>query len=326
MNSHDAVLSTAVGYEAADCELFLRSLRKFSAARVFIFSDRDICFPAEMGNVTVLSSARDTGIFEGAPALKSPNNARYFWYRNLLKREGGRLERLLLADLRDVVFQGDPFRLLQNETLLVAAEPVTMGNCPSNSHWFSSVYGQDELRQFASQPVICSGTTLGRFAAVKHYLSCMCRELSLHGPRLDAEHTKMIIDQAIHCHYCYVNPPRITIHSHDSGGGIATLHHARQGLFDRQGYLLNSEGTPFCILHQYDRFRQIRTIVKDNLQHHTKYDVETSVRDFLGTWAAGKTKSLLRAFWFGVTRPHAANRPTSPVRGGSLPGEQGQRS
>jgi hypothetical protein len=323
MNSHDAVFSTAVSYEAADCELFLRSLRKFSDANVFIFSDRDIRFPPEMGKVTVLSPARDAGIFEGAPALRSPNNSRYFWYRNLLKREGGRLERLLFADLRDVVFQGDPFSLLQDSNLLVAAEPVTLGNCPSNSHWFSSVYGQDELCRFASQPVICSGTTLGRVAAAEHYLSCMCQDLSLHGPRLDAGHTKLIIDQAIHSRYCYVHPSRITIHSHDNGGGIATLHHARQALFDRQGCLLNNEGTPFCILHQYDRFRQIRTIVKDNLYHHTKYDVETSVRDFLSTWAVGKTKSLLRAVWFGISRPHPPNSTRPPASGVAKPDRQG---
>ncbi len=308
-------MSTAVGYQAADCELFLRSLRKFSEARVFIFSDRIIRFPSEMGNVTVLSPATDTSIFDGVPELKSPNNSRYFWYRNLLEREGGRLERILFADLRDVVFQGDPFSLLKDTNLLVAAEPVALGNCPSNSHWFSSVYGQDELRKYESQPVICSGTTLGRVAAAQYYLSCMCRELSLHGTRLDAGGEKLIIDQAIHARYCYENPSRVTIHSHDNGGGIATLHHARHALFDRNGYLLNDEGIPFCILHQYDRFRQIRTIVKDSLRHHTKYDVETSVRDFLSTWATKKAGSLLRAVWFGSSRPHVTKHTTPPAQG-----------
>jgi hypothetical protein len=303
MKAQDAVLATAVGYGAAEGELFLRSLRKFSEARVFIFSDRDIRFPPEAGDVQVLFPASNGRIFAGVPELKSPNNSRYFWYRSLLESEGSRLGRILFADLRDVVFQSDPFSLLKEPKLLVAAEPVTLGNCASNSHWFSSVYGQDELRKYEAQPVICSGTTLGCVTAADHYLSCMCQELSVHGTRLDVGDKKLIIDQAIHARYCYENSSRITIHSHDNGGGIATLHHARHALFDRNGYLLNNEGTPFSIIHQYDRFRQIRTVVKDNLRYHTKYDVETSVRSFLQSWHAKKIRAMIRALWFAWSRP-----------------------
>lgn len=302
MMRSDCVLTTAIGYEPTDAELFLRSLKAFSNARVFVFADDSLSkLPSSCAQVTILHEKSHPELFRSGIELNTPNNERYFWYRNLLLQQGNAFNRILLADLRDVVFQADPFELVSGSGLQVAAEPVRLGNCGSNSAWFSAVYGASELRRYADNPVFCSGTTLGPFEAQDRYLAFMCSELGKHGPGLDGGRQTLIIDQAIHNFFCYSHDDSISVHNNETGG-IATLHHGATACFGRDGRLLNTEGHPFHIIHQYDRFRVVKTIIKERWNFRTRYDVEISVREFLANWSRAKLWFLFRAVWFGVTR------------------------
>lgn len=124
------------------------------------------------------------------------------------------LRGVLLADLRDVVFQSDPFANLwkvkaqqhgrQEEEgggvggrttslpiLVVAQEAAKLRvrDCPFNLAWANACYGHGVVGQrsqspdtesygFGESPIFCSGTTLGEAEAVRVYLSSLLDALS----------------------------------------------------------------------------------------------------------------------------------------------------
>lgn len=97
---------------------------------------------------------------------------------------------VLLSDLRDVVFQADPFDMLRSAIAAAAAspssaprKPVLIGaaerhglvvkHCPFNRQWTEACYGDTGSSFLAFSQVLCSGTTLGEAAGVGEYLDAL---------------------------------------------------------------------------------------------------------------------------------------------------------
>src|SRR5262245_52891134 len=72
-----------------------------------------------------------------ARLVHEPAGVRYLHYEAYLRRSPGRYERVILSDVRDVVFQGDPGAIEPSARLLFFLESAryTIGNEPKNSRW-----------------------------------------------------------------------------------------------------------------------------------------------------------------------------------------------
>jgi hypothetical protein len=185
--------------------------------------------------------------------------ARHAFYRALVRHR--RPDRVLLSDLRDVLFQTDPFVAIQDSRSLhvFAEDPrVSLGACPHNSKWLASAYGLPEVEALAGRTIICAGVTFGSAAAVEAYLVTMIDELS----RIRASHSGT--DQA--CHNVIVYDDQLAVRVHENvEGPIYTMGNVppEDLRWNDQGLLVNGLGEPYAVLHQYDRLEGVGLQVTD---------------------------------------------------------------
>lgn len=139
-------------------------------------------------------------------ALEGFQSLRYGRYLQYLKTRMPHVDYVMLSDVRDVVFQEDPFKSFAQNALNVEnyqetkddlhvfleAEHVTIGNEPFDNRWIQNLYGNDMLSCLYDKPVSCSGTTMGTGRGMRRYLAAMHHEISTQTRPLGSH------DQGIH--------------------------------------------------------------------------------------------------------------------------------
>ena len=196
---------------------------------------------------------------ENFPALPHPIhiwNARHFLYYDYLLKHEGEFENILLTDIRDVIFQRDPFDFSLGTALNVAMEDraTLLASTPSNREWIERGYGAAMLAEVGHFPVSCAGTILGRASVIQVYLRNLLTEV---GQLKDALNCA---DQAAHnvmLHQDRLGPVRR--HYNEDGPilTVGTLEQNSRFSFDEEGYVLNQAGKRPHIVHQYDRHPQL---------------------------------------------------------------------
>ena len=182
--------------------------------------------------------------------------SRYIHYLRYLDRNPGRFTHILLTDVRDVAFQADPFEGAPARCLWLFRENARqrLGREPFNRSWIETLYGARELEQIGANYITCSGTTLGSTDLIVSYLEQMTVEVI----RLTPKYFGLGLgggDQAIHNRlYRTGHFPEAEL-KNNYEGPVATLHYETpdEFRFDDAGRLLNFDGSPVALLHQYDR-------------------------------------------------------------------------
>lgn len=179
-----------------------------------------------------------------------PQDARYWFYRNYLDKCGDNYDRILLTDIRDVLFQAAPFSFDMPNGLSVFLEDCsqTIGTCPSNSAWMRQGLGDGILKELAKQPIICSGTIFGTNTALRNHadqlfkLCCRIKQTSF-------------FDQAAHNFILYKQPPPSLHFFRNDFGPVLTMAHVKPEhlRFNDNGLLVDVHGRVYNMLHQYDR-------------------------------------------------------------------------
>ncbi|CAL6334175.1 unnamed protein product [Bathycoccus prasinos] len=115
---------------------------------------------------------------------------RYYTYMEFLDHFANRHDSVLVTDVRDVIFQEDPFNsspygsqnLISSDTNLLLFEEglndiseakVTLRNTGPNFRWLTTVYGHKKFDQIKNNTPLCSGTTIGTKAGLKYYTMAM---------------------------------------------------------------------------------------------------------------------------------------------------------
>lgn len=178
-------------------------------------------------------------------ALEGLQSLRYAHYLDYLRQNDA--DRVLITDLRDVLFQDDPFSN-EGAALEVVLEDkhVTIGAEPFNRRWIRGLYGRRVLNELANQTVSCSGTVLGTRDGMLRYLDRMANEIARQTRPLGSH------DQAIHNHLLRrgaLDP--VVIHQNEVGP-VLTMGQQRD-INVRDGVVRNADGSTVAILHQYDR-------------------------------------------------------------------------
>ena len=189
-----------------------------------------------------------------ATAYMHPNCARFFYYRDYLNECGGDYDRVMLADIRDVLFQNDPFAFEMPDGLSVFLEDAsqTIGTCPSNSAWMRRGFGRAVLTELAAKPISCAGTVFGTAAAIRDHVNQKIRIFC-------QKKLRRSIDQATHNFILYKEaPPAVRVFDNDAGP-VLTMGYVRpENLrFNHESRLVNSAGRVFNTLHQYDRHPEV---------------------------------------------------------------------
>ncbi|SKA71598.1 hypothetical protein SAMN02745704_00171 [Paucidesulfovibrio gracilis DSM 16080] len=260
--SRHGIIGAAAGYHYGDVLPFLLSLERCGFhGHCYLFVS-DTTRDQERMDDLARSYALHRLPLHGPDRLDHlPCNAlRHFLSLELLQRQVAHLDQVLLTDVRDVIFQHDPFSFAWGPGLHAVLEhrAALLGKCPHNSRWVRDHLGAAALETIAHCPVSCSGTTLGDTQDVLDYLERLTSLLLPYEPaRFMAGY-----DQGVHNYLIHgTTLPNLTLH--DNSGPVLTLA-TRPGepLCNEAGEVLNDAGVPAHVVHQYDRkphlFRSIR--------------------------------------------------------------------
>ncbi len=178
---------------------------------------------------------------------------RFFCFRNYLAELPEKPGRVLLADVRDVVFQSDPFSFSCPPGLSVAAESGrrTIGQSRGNTKWLVEAVGLREMRKLKDLGPVCAGTTAGDYETMMRYLKLMTAHLErrFRYALFDS------IDQGLHnyfVHHRLIEP--LTTHTNWNGPFLTMDSEVvRPENKNRDGFLCNRDGSIVPVVHQYDR-------------------------------------------------------------------------
>lgn len=177
---------------------------------------------------------------------------RYFIALDIIRSSRDNISNVLLTDSRDVIFQGNPFSIVNGKLLSgLESDAMSVQSCSINSTWVRCIYGEEGLRKIGDQRIVCSGVTIGPTEKIESYLVEMCSEMEAYLPKIASSDS---IDQGIHNYLIGTN--RITVETVDSRSGcIATLGYedpANLHLDEATGQIRVYDQFP-VIVHQYDR-------------------------------------------------------------------------
>jgi hypothetical protein len=112
-------------------------------------------------------------------ALSNIEVARFFWYRQLLAERRGRYRNVMVTDVRDVLFLGDPFGfdLAGTVSYFLEEDGRTLSSQTNNRGWLIGAYGQSVYETLRDRPISCSGVTIGTADGVLAYAEAMVAEL-----------------------------------------------------------------------------------------------------------------------------------------------------
>lgn len=207
-------------------------------------------------------------------------NIRYALYEFWL-RVGGYSENsyILILDFRDTFFQAHPFanqlpfqtRTPHYDLQLYAenSQVKWIGNCVFNSMWVGRCFGKPALKEVEKNPVICSGSTLGSYPAIHHYIRTMLASMD----KIRCWLKGIESDQGYQ-NYLFYTGRFNTEHGNatlfQQGYGMVNTIGAMNGyrvpkekkgpldtfwkIKDKEGFILNYDGTRSATVHQWDRW------------------------------------------------------------------------
>jgi hypothetical protein len=192
--------------------------------------------------------------------------SRYFRYESYLRSLDGQFDLVMLTDVRDVVFQSNPFAFPMTGQLCAFRESLArIGDDYYNSQWLKDAYGQAVYEQLQDLPVYCSGVTIGTISGVQDYLRAMTKHLA---SRVGFTG----YDQGVHNYLVHTGALRDVVHYENWQGPVLTLGAvASQDIcVAGDGLLRTRAGEVINVLHQYDRQAALARSVVERISCRTE--------------------------------------------------------
>src|SRR5439155_17357625 len=163
---------------------------------------------------------------------------------------------VLVTDVRDVVFQKDPFDFPVADRIHVAMEnpDIPIGECPWTSSWTREAYPLRMLEQLKDGELSCAGTTLAPVPLMKLYLRSMIDEFA----SMDNAHEHA--DQPAHNVLVHGGNLDPIVKLRNFEGPILTVGSEPRYRLNAQGLLVNRDDSVVAIVHQYDRHPELRRL------------------------------------------------------------------
>jgi hypothetical protein len=182
--------------------------------------------------------------------------ARFAHFHHYVERNLHRYDKILIADVRDVCFQTDPFPMDDEHSIVSFLEEETIGASNANTGWMREVFGQHVPPALLKCTICCAGVTLGKAPAMLNYLSRMLESFFT----VEMMSPVAGVDQAVH---------NVLFHgSHIPGCGMLkngnricmTMGSGEPFLLDENRNVM-ADGGIISILHQYDRHPELNRII-----------------------------------------------------------------
>lgn len=273
----DLVIGAVRGYNFAQLRPFVVSLQRtnFHGDLVLLWSNLDAGTRSELeqhGVKLVRFDYRGSGALNSwsrfwpklRPVLRLPvgNSVRVTIYKKILnlafvrylhtldflETNRERYRNVLLTDVRDVIFQDDPFRepLPGTMTAFLESPHMCYGREPMNDGWLLENYGPEISAALRGQRITCCGTIMGTEAGMIRYLQAFTGEILrlrsvAHGA--DTSVHNVLVRQTL--------AGEIAV-AENFEGAVGTIN-SEAADFKADGLVLNTQQKPVPVLHQYDR-------------------------------------------------------------------------
>lgn len=194
-------------------------------------------------------------------------SSRFIYFLEYLAAHATDYDAVLISDIRDVWFQANPFEvpLPPGVHSFLEGAPRLIRDCPMNSLWIRKSFGTGGLQRAGGWPVCCAGLTLGDTASMLKYLEAM------HTWQTRSRWMGLVAgtDQGVHnwiLHQGLV--PQTHLHANFTGPALTMgLLQPAQIHCDASGRILNPDGRPVPMLHQYDRHPELAAHLTKNVGH-----------------------------------------------------------
>jgi len=318
----DLVLGFAHGYDVEEVRPFIASLRStgYSGDIVLLIAEavsprtsafyqqsRVEALPVSLSYPYSTNFVLLPGVEAADVASMAPHLARYLMYRMLLAARPNRYQKIFLSDVRDVVFQAQPFaaHLDQAEIVFCLEDAAwTIDSCAWNRGWILRQFGREVLKLCATAPISCSGTTYGTAQGIRKYLEAMVdRIVALRCVEVGG-------DQGIHNVLLAECALAGTLVASNESGLVMTLGHVQRDALevDPNGVVSDSTGRIPAIVHQYDRHPDLTRIIAE------KYHVAGASAAY-----SSLRRALRRTFDQGARRVRTAAERFAISRAGIKP-------
>ena len=262
----DLILGTINGYSFYQVSAFLLTLRQTSfSGHVCLFIGPKISARTaeKLRRLQVeVVPYRETFPFiasphpDNVPDLPRPihlYNYRHYLYYDYLLKHSGQFRNVLITDVKDVVFQGDPFDFPMSDSLHVAMENphIRLRDEEWIVRWVIAGYGEAVLEELSDATISCAGTTMGPESRMKDYLRAMLEEIR------QMRDAYACADQAAHnllLHRGALDPVERHANFH---GRVLTVGTEPLYRLNAQRQLVNEDGSVIPIVHQYDRHQEL---------------------------------------------------------------------
>lgn len=194
------------------------------------------------------------------------HSTRYGYFYRFLLGNKDKYSKVLLSDTRDVIFQDNPLKNFNNNSLVLSLESdnVLLGEDELNSVWMRNVFGERILEQFLNKNIACSGVTMGTYNNVMCYLYKMIFYIGYYAERIIFSNAN---DQPIR-NFLFWNNKLSNVEISECGKGpILTMHLLKNDEINinDEGLVVDNLGRTIPILHQYDRHPDLNLKVLKNL-------------------------------------------------------------
>jgi hypothetical protein len=255
------VVGLAINYDVDHVRNFVLSFRKFNQTDdvvLFVNSERSSQFDLFLKQHNIKTATFETHCV----ADTGMNNSRFLKYLEYFSDV--EYSAVLISDVRDLLFQSDPFKNLPTEFLYFFEEDrsVRIGKCIYNSYWMNCAYGQETLDKLFWNPILCAGTILGSHKEIVKFLKIFKHELlSIKSIRYDMYST-VNIDQAILNCRAYRCPQDLKLEIKLNGDIVGTLGQtitsiAPADLITHTQDAVGVNGYFPAVIHQYDRHAEL---------------------------------------------------------------------
>jgi hypothetical protein len=251
----------AMKLSMASLHVFVKSFREatkdMSNARIVLFvspelSDEEISFFKEYSVETLPYPVFDDPIL----IRYGVESTRYFLLKEILEKSNFHDQsRLLFVDVKDSVFQSNPFDIFPSDRrsgLWASLEGTKqIRECGFNHKLISRCYGMDMLSKVQNETISCSGVTLATADEAKVYLKWMTSEMSKRQCYYKG------VDQGFHNVMLYATNVTRRYFLNVEDGMIANLHYLPRVDTPLENGLVVSgwhpKRRPFVIVHHYNR-------------------------------------------------------------------------
>jgi hypothetical protein len=186
---------------------------------------------------------------------------RFERFAKVLQGEAGRYDQVIVADVKDVLFQQHPFAGVTGPgcRFYLEAAPWTFATEPTNRRWAKLFLSAEEFAAISPCRISCCGVVLGDAESVTAYLTRLAGylqglpgELRREGGADTAIHNRM-------AHLTHEVPGMIV----ENDVHVATMGIAPPGTYlaGADGVIRTADGRAPTILHQYDRLPDIAAAV-----------------------------------------------------------------